>query len=58
MKAFLIFIEMKATDFRIFYKLLTTVQTHVLINKRDKKSADTVSKKSEKAEIKNKNSEE
>ena len=36
-EAFLIFIEIKAADFRIFYKSLTAAQTHVLINKKDKK---------------------
>ena len=38
MKALLIFIEMRATDFRIFYELLATAQTHVLTDKRDKKT--------------------
>ena len=36
-EALLIFIEMRAADFRIFYESLTAAQTHVLINKRDEK---------------------
>ena len=31
----LIFIETETANFRIFYKLLATAQTHVLIDKRD-----------------------
>ena len=36
-EALLIFIEMRAADFKIFYELLAAAQTHVLINKKDEK---------------------
>ena len=39
MKAFLIFIEMRIADFRIFYKSLATMQTHVLTGKRSEKTS-------------------
>ena len=37
-KAFLIFIEMRAANFRIFYELFVTAQTHVLTDKKNEKT--------------------
>ena len=36
-EAFLIFIETKAVNLKIFYKSLVTAQTHILTDKKSKK---------------------